>query len=354
MSSQMGADSAKPNTDWEAVARYLAGESPTAEREAIQAWLAQHPDESRVIAGLDQTLDRLTLNPADLAGIDVEGALARVNARRAEQVQKPMGRTLEFRSRRSAWIPMIAAAAILIIAVTYVLRARPEAASPAGIAARTFTTSVGGRDSLRLPDGTTVILGPDSRLTLAANYGTAERRLTLRGEAYFDVVHDVAHPFTIVANGAVIRDVGTSFGVHADSTGDVRVTVKSGSVELARATDSTATTVLAAGDVGTVPATGAVVTQRGALTDDDLAWTKGTLVFRDATIAEVRDDLKRWYGIELIADASVMQRHLTATFTAKDSITAVLRNIALSLPATIERRGDTAVIRAAATGSRRK
>jgi len=176
--------------------------------------------------------------------------------------------------------------------------------------------------------------------------------VNLQGEAYFDVVHDSAHAFAISANGATIQDIGTTFAVHADSTGVVRVSVKSGSVELRRATSSA---VLTAGDVGTAAAGQAVVAARGAMTDDDLAWTRGTLVFRDATIAEVRDDLRRWYGIELVtSDTSLLARHLTATFTANDSITAVLRNIALSLPATIHRRGDTAVLRAAAESSRRK
>jgi transmembrane sensor len=91
------------------------------------------------------------------------------------------------------------------------------------------------------------------------------------------------------------------------------------------------------------------------MTEDDLAWTRGTLVFRDATIAEVRDDLRRWFGIELVTpDTTLLARHLTATFTANDSITAVLRNIALSLPATIHRRGDTAELRSATESSRRK
>jgi transmembrane sensor len=346
----MSSQSAQP--DWEAVARYLAGESPAGERDAVQSWLAANPEESRAIAALDDVLDGLALGPESTQGIDVEAALAKVNARRQEAVHKPLGRGLEFPRRSRVWIPLAAAAALVIAIGAIVARGRSTPEQPTTIAARTFTTRVGGRDSLRLPDGTTVILGPASRLTLAANYGQAERKVELQGEAYFDVVHDPAHAFAISANGATISDIGTSFGVHADSTGTVRVSVKSGSVELKSATTST---VLKAGDVGTAAPGQVVMAERGAMTDDDLAWTRGTLVFRNATIAEVRDDLRRWYGIELVtADTTLLARHLTATFTANDSITAVLRNIALSLPATIHRRGDTAVLRAATESSRSK
>src|SRR2546423_15579581 len=109
MSRDMGADGARQGTDWEAVARYLAGESPAAEREAIQAWLASQPAESRTIAALDDVLDRLALTTNDASGVDVEAALTTVKARRNEADRKPMGRTLDFRRRSAVWIPMVAA-----------------------------------------------------------------------------------------------------------------------------------------------------------------------------------------------------------------------------------------------------
>jgi transmembrane sensor len=90
------------------------------------------------------------------------------------------------------------------------------------------------------------------------------------------------------------------------------------------------------------------VTERGVSTDDDLAWTRGRLVFTDASLAQVRADLRRWYGIELeIADSGLASRHLTASF-AGETVPQVLDVIALALGATIERRGggDTVVIHA--------
>ena len=35
-----------------------------------------------------------------------------------------------------------------------------------------------------------------------------------RGEAYFEVVHNKARPFTVYANNYVVRDIGTAFDVH--------------------------------------------------------------------------------------------------------------------------------------------
>jgi transmembrane sensor len=348
---------AEPQVNWDAVARYLAGESPAAERDIVQQWLASLPADSKLIAALDDALDGLTLGADATRGIDVEAALAKVKARRGQNAGTNNGRarTSYPIGTLNRW-PAYAAAAALVIAIgALAWRGRRPADDRTTIAARELTTPVGGRDSLVLPDGSQVILGPGSHLTIAAGYGQAARELSLRGEAYFNVTHDTSHAFVVRANSATIRDVGTAFGVHADSTGDVRVAVTSGAVELARAVPPSSPTVLNAGDVGTVSAIGGIVAERGAATDDDLAWKRGKLIFKDATLAEVRDDVRRWYGIELaVRDSAVWRRHMTATFTDRDSIGSVLHTIALLLPATIERRGTTAIVRLTQETGRRK
>ena len=94
-------------------------------------------------------------------------------------------------------------------------------------------TPVGVRDSVRLLDGTIVVLAPASRLTLAADYGEGERNVSLDGAALFAVVHDSAHPFAVHAGNAVVRDVGTAFTVRADDdAGVVRIGVTEGAVSV--------------------------------------------------------------------------------------------------------------------------
>ena len=73
---------------------------------------------------------------------------------------------------------------------------------------------------------------------------------------------------------------------------------------------------------------------------------RDSLVFRDASLAEVSSDLRRWYGVELrVEDSILASRHLTMTF-AGDPLERVLRVIGLGLGADVERHGDTAVVRA--------
>jgi transmembrane sensor len=207
-----------------------------------------------------------------------------------------------------------------------------------------YATAVGELDSLRLPDGSRVVLAPSSRLEIGEQFGVRHRNVGLTGEALFDVQHAGSRPFTVQAGGAVIRDVGTAFIVRGDSGGVVRVVVTSGAVSL-RAAIATADSgvVLREGDVGLLARDGHVATGRAQI-EDELAWTRGRLVFRDTPLAEVGAALRRWYGIELrVDDATLANRHLTAAFEG-ETPAQVVDVIALTLGARVERRGDTATL----------
>jgi transmembrane sensor len=242
---------------------------------------------------------------------------------------------------------ILAAAAAVVVAARLVLQRSGEERSSLADAGtgRTFATAIGKRDSLRLPDGGRVVLGPASKLVVAAAYGRETREVELHGEAYFDVVHDTTRPFVVRAGDVSVRDVGTSFAVRADSGRVVQVVVTSGSVMLRSAATADSGVLLATGDMGTVQQDGRVTSRHLVEAGQYLAWMRDSLVFRDASLAEVSDELRRWYGITLrVDDSSLAERHLTMTF-AGDPLDRVLRVIGLGLGADVERRGDTAFVK---------
>jgi transmembrane sensor len=193
-----------------------------------------------------------------------------------------------------------------------------------------------------------VLLGPGSELRVAAGFGERERRVELRGEAFFDVIHDAARPFVVRAGDAVIRDVGTTFVVHSDENEGVRVVVTSGAVQLTVAgTADNAGVVLRPSDRATLEPAGRVTIDRGSATEQDLAWTRGLLVFREASMAQVAADVRRWYGISLrFADSTFAGRHFNGSFTS-ESPREILRSLTLVFDARGELRGDTVVLREA-------
>lgn len=341
---------------WEAFARYLADESTPAETARVHAWLAAHPEDAALDAIVRARGGRIAQR-ADLS-VDTERALQSVRARlasddagasptplRVERGGAPRSTTAT-PTRRWRSIGFAVAAGLAAVAAIAQFRA-PGAASSS---TQEYRTAVGQRDSVRLPDGTTVVLAPGSRLTVAANYGDATREVTLDGAAFFDVQHDEAHPFTVHTADADIRDIGTAFSVKTSGDGEVAVDVTHGIVALSARTAPASATELRAGDRGVVLKQ-AVTVSRGTVTADDVAWTRGLLTYRDASIAEVRADLLRWYGLSLrVTDSTLARRTLTASFRG-DSAAAVVRVIALALGAEAVQRGDTVTLQPPPQGS---
>jgi transmembrane sensor len=342
---------------WEALGRYLAGESGAEEARDVAAWLAAHPADAELLEELDARLGATFTPTADEPPIDVEGALASVRARRDAEPSHVLPFRPAAPRRRLGWGlgGLAAAAAVAVLAVGIDTRDRgaenDAGAASASAAGRVVATAVGQRDSVRLPDGTRVLLAPGSRLTIAADYGAARREVQLDGAAWVAVRHDATRPFSVRAGNALVRDIGTEFTVRTDGVGEAgsaAVVVTEGVVSL-RAARAAADpgVVLQAGDRGVLRPDGAVVAERGAASEDDVAWTRGRLVYHAAPLDVVRADLRRWYGIELrVADPALAARRLTATFGGEPAA-RVVEIVALALGARAEQAGDTVVLRAA-------
>jgi len=134
--------------------------------------------------------------------------------------------------------------------------------------------------------------------------------------------------------------------VESDDANATVVTVVSGSVRL-RAVDSSSGTgvLLAAGERGSIDDAGRTSTERAPSPDDDVAWTTGKLVFRDAQLSRVAAEIHRWYGIRLhVSDPSLLSQHVTAQFFTNQPVDQVLHVVELSLGVKIERQGDSAVV----------
>jgi transmembrane sensor len=336
--------------DWEAIARHVAGES-TAESAARVDELLGDDTDRQLVASLQDISGRARAEiPSDL---DVEAALGLVKSRMREAARpilrlEPIPPKIVKPSRSSGWrvhLPAIAAAGLLVVGLGTWLSYRTTETSSS--VPRMVATGVGMRETMRLADGTKVVLGPLSSVKTEAGYGSTSRIVEIRGDAYFEVVHNAARPFTVQAGNATIQDVGTKFAVKSDDSGNIGVSVTEGSVTLAQKQSAAPPVVLKAGDQGTIETDGRVTAHRGAVTSDDMAWMNGRLVFRETSLSEVASELRRWYGIDLqLADSSMGNRHLTATFSGEppERVLDVLR---LALGAEIERRGDTAIVRPA-------
>ena len=328
--------------DWELLDRYLSGEATAEEQARVEAWLAEDPDRWAQMAELRDAIERAALTePA------VEEAKAEVWAR----LQREIGAAEEPRQRAPRSLTLaggprwstgaqIAAAIVLAVTGGGVVAALMSRSHPAPPPERLARTLPGQRATLKLPDGSSVILGVASSLRYPAAFGSAGRPVALEGEAYFQVVHDERRPFSVRAGTLVAQDLGTEFIVRAypeDST--ARVVVRNGRVGIrAAASVQAPERVVSAGQLGRLGA-GQEPVVEPADTALYFAWTDGRLVFDRTPLRDALPQLGRWFDLEFrLADPALGSVLLSATFRTQPT-PDVLDNLAASLGMRQRRQG---------------
>jgi transmembrane sensor len=342
--------SAGPNDespDWDALARYLFDESPPQEVKRVQAWLAAHPAEQTRIAALGDRLSRLRVVTGQ--PVDTEAALRAVLAHRDRAVAEQTSARGQGTARTSRLRQMLAiAASLLMVAAGMQWMMSRDGPPELLAAAQHVETSVGQIDSIRLADGSLAVLGPKSSITISPDFGGAERRISLEGQGYFEVVHDDRRPFAVHTGSVIVRDAGTAFAVQPGAGGGVVVAVASGVVELRDSSASAAARpfILRANQAAIMKNGTAHLTSGSVTTSNALEWMQRRLRFQEAPMSAVAAELGRWYGLELqFADSSLLTRHLTASFDGEPA-SQILAVIGLALDADLVRTGDVVTVRA--------
>jgi len=201
----------------------------------------------------------------------------------------------------------------------------------------TMATPAGGQYQLSLPDGTKVWLNAASSITYPSAFAGAERKVTIRGEAYFDVAKDKTRPFKVNVNDeAEIEVLGTQFNVNAyTDEAAARTTLLEGSVKISAAAGDkkTAQVVIKPGQqaVSQHPgATTAGTQQRisivdGTDTEQAIAWKNGRFNFNGADLQTVMRQLARWYNIDIKYEGPIPNDVFQGELTRDLNLSQVLR-----------------------------
>ncbi len=333
------------NIPWENITAWLAGTLPPAEVQRLQEWIAADPTRGELIRTVRLVWDGAA---GPLPTWDTRTALEAIKAREAALSRVVPLRAISTPSRAPmGWlrIAVRAAAVVGLLAGGWWIKTSAPDARVSDVAASSiqrFETTRGQRLALKLPDGSGVLLGPESVIQYASlSYGKSHRVVELQGEGYFEVTHDDTRPFEVRTTHAVIRDLGTRFVVRAHQASPaVEVAVAEGRVVLGRPRAPRAETapfvdsvVLDRADWARMPTviTGVIASQRGVDLDRYFGWTEGRLVFDMTELADVVAELNRWYDVDITLVGSTVGRlRLTATFRDQP-ITEVLSSIQASL-----------------------
>ena len=201
----------------------------------------------------------------------------------------------------------------------------------------------GGEYTLVLADSTVVHLNSETELRYPAHFGGKERKVYLRGEAYFDVMPNAEKPFIVETEGMDVRVYGTEFNVTAYEEENVRTVLVEGKVGVKTA-EGSEEVQLHPGQMAEREGNGIVVQEVD--TYNYTAWKDGKFVFEEENIERIMERLARWYNLNVFyANESVKNQLFNGVLTRFTEVEDILRVIEQTATVEFEIKGNTVIVR---------
>lgn len=192
-----------------------------------------------------------------------------------------------------------------------------------------------------LPDHSVVTLNKSSALSYATQMKGSERKVALKGEAFFDIKPDAARPFLIEAYDIQIKVLGTSFNVKT-SEAATEIIVRSGRVEVNRGGDKV---ILTAGQkldlVKGMPAAEATK-EPGELYS---YYVSKTFVCDNTPLWKLVEKLNEVYGVHIVIERKELAAlPLNVSFN-DESLDTILDIISQTLMLKVDKKGSDIFLR---------
>lgn len=198
----------------------------------------------------------------------------------------------------------------------------------------TFATPRGNTYSILLPDGTKVWLNASSSIRYPINFPATERRVSLSGEAYFEVSHNPDRPFYVDVQENTIQVLGTAFNVSAyKNENQVKTTLVEGSVQVSNGKHSLS---LLPNQQATIHLSTQEITRSEVDTWSALAWKNGYFRFERASLEDIFVIISRWYGIQEVQYEGDFDNRFTGTFQRSKNISELFRYLEKIAPIRFE------------------
>ncbi|ERJ60461.1 FecR family protein [Sphingobacterium paucimobilis] len=195
---------------------------------------------------------------------------------------------------------------------------------------------------LRLPDGSEVWLNASSSLKYPANFTALnERRVQLKGEAYFEIAKNKQKPFVVQSTGQEVRVLGTHFNVNAYSDeNEIKTTLLEGIV---RVSSLKSQILLKPGEQSIFQNEKIEVTSTDI--ESATAWKNGLFMFNNENLASVMRKISRWYDLDVkYEDKSLENLPFEGSITRFSNVSKVLRMLELTKLVKFKLEGKTVTV----------
>lgn len=181
---------------------------------------------------------------------------------------------------------------------------------------------------MQLSDGSRVWLNAGSSVTYPIAFTGNDRKVTITGEAYFEIVHDQSKPFYVSKGDMSVQVLGTHFNVNAyDDEPVIKVTLLEGSVKVYNDQSSL---FIKPNQQAVVANNVTISLNTNVNVEQVMAWKNGKFSFRNTDMKAILREVMRWYDVDVMYDGNVSNRYFTADISREKSLASLLKIFELS------------------------
>lgn len=247
------------------------------------------------------------------------------------------------RVKKRYWIPAtIAALLITVIVTAWVVRSlvSQENNTPGNEKFLAFS----GKQFIRLPDGSTVLLNDSSQLSYRESEAEGFREVTLIGEAFFDVRQNATKAFVVRSGNVKTTVLGTAFNINArPRQKEVVVTCTRGKVQVSN--EQHKFDVITPNEQLAVNTVTHSFVKTTVSADSGLEWKNSFLIIDRVPLEEAAILIGNKYNVTVvIADAQMKSCIVSSTFMNNENLEDVLRIISTLVQGDFNISGGTATL----------
>ncbi len=213
----------------------------------------------------------------------------------------------------------------------------------------TFTSVITGNGQIsrvELPDGSQVWLNSGSTITYNNFFALQNRKISLTGEAFFDISENKALPLIVDCGKIKVKVLGTKFNVNAYlPESGVEVVLEKGEVALFTEKSTTAFYKVKPGERVKVDTRNNNFLAEIVNTSRYTSWKEGIINIYKSPIEEVVKCLEKRYNKQFELSPEVLKYNYTFTIQ-NETLEQILQLMERITPVTMEPKGEVITIKA--------
>lgn len=311
--------------------KMLAGEASDAEKQQAMDWIQASEENKEYFESLRKTWSSIGEVSSEELG-EIDKAWTKFEGRTAKKI-------------RPLWPQLIRIAAVLLVGIAFATALYWWGSTEPNTLLKEIVNSNSFPTKHLLDDGSAIYLKPQAQVSVPEVFGENERRLSLQGEAFFEVSEDSTRPFSVQTAQTEIRVLGTSFLVKADPDEvATEVLVSSGKVSFSPKEGTSTPLSLTKGQGATYSHQFKTLIPIENLNENLSAWATRKFKFSKTPLGEVAISLSQAFQVDIsFTNEALKSCEYGGTFEGQN-LEEIFQIIENTYPINIKREGEQYII----------